>query len=401
MYIRMWKDLSSEKSMVFLSGPRQVGKTTLAKIIATSFANSLYFNWDLEQHRALLLNDPLFFEKVKRRDQSRPLIIFDEIHKHRGWKNFLKGAYDEFHDEYAFLVTGSGRLDLYQRGGDSLAGRYYLFHLWPFTVAELGDVNAAPEGFFDDPLAITMSRSAELRQIWARIGEMSGFPEPFLANRPRTYRMWSGTYSRQLIREDVRDLTEIRQVGDLENLYMLLPSKVGSPLSVPSLASDLKVSYNAVRNWLAVFERFFLIFTISPWTQNVAHAIQKERKAYLLDVPRIADPASRFENMVAIELLRGVTAWNEMGHGNFALHFVRNRFKQEVDFLIIRDDKPFLLVEAKLKDEAPLAALRAFQAQLGVPAVQLVSEGETFQLVRNNGNPLLVAPAYQWLAQLP
>jgi len=364
LYVNIWRDLAAEKSMVFLAGPRQSGKTTLAHIISESFTNTLYFNWDIAQHRTRLIENPNFFEAVERKDSSTPLIIFDEIHKYKEWKNYLKGVYDQFRDSYQFLVSGSGRLDIYQKGGDSLAGRYYLFHLWPFTVAELGRRNIPIEDWLREPLKVRMEETEKLTEIWSHLSTLSGFPEPYLSGRMATYRRWTNAYSQQLIREDVRDLTGIKSIGDTELLYLLLPSKVGSPISIPSLARDLRVSYNSVRSWLSVFERFFLIFSIGPWRPRIARAIQKERKIYLFDSPKIEEPAARFENMVALELWRAVTSWNDMGYGSFSLHFIKNKEQQEVDFLIAKERNPFLLVEAKLSE-------------------------------------MEVAPAYQWLSQLP
>ena len=162
LYTRIWKELSADKEMVFLSGPRQAGKTTLAKMIAADFRNSLYWNWDIAADRARLLENPVFFEELKRRDSSTPLVILDEIHKYRDWKNYLKGLYDGHHEGYRFLVTGSGRLDIYRKGGDSLAGRYLPFHLWPFTIAELAEASRPIEDFLRDPLDLTMERNSEL-----------------------------------------------------------------------------------------------------------------------------------------------------------------------------------------------------------------------------------------------
>jgi len=400
-YLKIWEELARDKSMVFLVGPRQVGKTTLAKDISRSFVNNLYFNWDIPADKARITENPAFFQGIKRRDPSTPLIIFDEIHKYKDWKNYLKGVYDEFHDDYRFLVSGSGRLDIYQKGGDSLAGRYLLFHLWPFTISELGKRNLPIDDFLENPIQISLEGSGRLRKEWSRLSTQSGFPEPFLANKTVTYRRWSNTYSSQLIREDIRDLTGIKSVSDMETLYSLLPSKVGAPLSVPSLASDLKVSYNSIRGWLSAFERFFLIFTISPWTESVARAIQKDRKIYLWDAPRIEEPAPRFENMVAIELWRAVTNWNDLGYGNFSLHFIRNKEHQEVDFLIANRRKPVALIEAKMSDTQPCSALKKFQNALRIPAVQLIDEDEGYQLFSNNDRSILVAPGYQWLSQLP
>ena len=401
LYVSIWRELAAEKSMVFLAGPRQSGKTTLAHIISRSFANTLYFNWDIAEHRTRLIGNPTFFEAVERKDASTPLIIFDEIHKYKEWKNYLKGVYDQFHEGYQFLVSGSGRLDIYQKGGDSLAGRYYLFHLWPFTVAELGRRNIPIGDWLKDPLKISLGEKEKLREIWSHLSNLSGFPEPYLSGRSTTYRRWTNSYSQQLIREDVRDLTGIKSIGDMELLYMLLPSKVGSPISVPSLAGDLRVSYNSVRSWLAIFERFFLIFSIGPWTHKIARAIQKERKIYLFDSPKIEEPSARFENIVALELWRAVTSWNDMGYGLFSLHFIKNKEQQEVDFLIAKERKPFLLVEAKLADTEASSAVKKFQRALNIPAVQLVEESNGYRFFSNEGQSILVVPAYQWISQLP
>src|SRR4030042_144359 len=312
-YLRIWQELASEKSMIFLVGPRQVGKTTLAQIISRSFTNSLYCNWDIPDQRRQLIENPTFFEAVGRKDSSTPLIVFDEIHKYRDWKNYLKGVYDRFDRKFKFLVSGSGRLDIYQKGGDSLAGRYYLFHLWPFTLTELAGSARDFDDFRRHLLDVQTEKEAERKKTWSNLEQFSGFPEPFLSGREASYRRWSNAYSQQLIREDIRDLTNIQAIGDLETLYRLLPSKVGSPISIPSLCSVLKLSYNTIRNWLSAFERFFLVFRLTPWTRKISRAIQKERKIYLWDIPRIKDSAASFENMVALELFRAVTLWNDMG----------------------------------------------------------------------------------------
>lgn len=401
LYINIWREISAHKPMIFLVGPRQAGKTTLAHLISKSFSNHLYFNWDIADQRAEFLQRPAFFTAMERRDPSTPLVVFDEIHKYKDWKNYLKGIYDQFHEEYRFLVSGSGRLDIYQKGGDSLAGRYFLFHLWPFTIAELAGRNREMNGFLRDPLRVDMADQNHLRGIWQGLSELSGFPEPYLAGRKTNYRRWATTYARQLIREDIRDLTDIKSIQDLESLYALLPSRVGSPLSIPSLAADLKVSYNSVQSWLSVFELFFLTFTIGPWTRKIARAIQKERKIYLWDAPRIKEPGARFENMVAIELHRAVTGWNDMGYGAFNLHFIKNKEQQEVDFLIANDGEPMILIEAKQKDKEPSKALRKFQDFLKIPAVWLVEDAAGYRLIPNGDQSILVAPAAQWLATLP
>jgi hypothetical protein len=401
LYLNTWTELSGEKSMVFMAGPRQAGKTTLCRQIMESFTNSLYFNWDIPQDRTRLLEDPAFFEHIERKDASVPLVVFDKIYKYRDWKNYLKGSYDRYQGMFQFLISGSGRLDIYQKGGDSLAGRNFLFHLWPFTMAELAGHNIAHDRFMEDPLRIEMEKSEETREIWSSLAELSGFPEPFLSGRKTTYRRWSSRYSQQLIREDIRDLTGIKAIGDLETLYHLIPTKVGSPLSVSSLSQDLKVSYNTVRSWLATLERFFMIFSISTWTRRVTRAIQKEHKVYLWDGPLVKAPAARFENRVACELFRAITLWNDMGHGRFSLHFIKNKEQEEVDFLIANENKPVVLVEAKFSEVQPTKAVLKFQNALKIPAVQLVEEAEGFRKLSNGDQKVLIAPACQWLAGLP
>ena len=276
-----------------------------------------------------------------------------------------------------------------------------MLFLLQITISELGKKNRKIGHFLNDPLQVEMKHAKELKEIWSGLSKLSGFPEPYLAGRKTTYRRWSNIYSQQLIREDIRDLTGVKSVVDMETLYLLLPSKVGSPVSIPSLARDLKVAYNSVRNWLSVFERFFLTFSISPWTRKIARAIQKERKVYLWDFPRIKEPAARFENMVAAELYRAVTAWNDIGHGTFSLHFIKNKEQQEVDFLIANEGEPLILIEAKLSDTAPSPALKKFQLVLNKPAIQLVEDSEGFRMIPNLNQNILVISAYQWLSGLP
>lgn len=400
-YINIWQELSLEKRMIFLSGPRQAGKTTLCHMISKSFSNHVYFNWDIDRDRSRLFENRIFFTQVIRKDSTLPLVVFDEIHKYRDWKNYLKGVYDQFHSQFQFLISGSGRLDVYQKGSDSLAGRYFLFHLWPFTISELGELNSNISSFLKNPLHIEMKNALRLKETWDKLSTLSGFPEPYLSDKKTTYRRWSNTYSRQLIREDIRDLTGVKFITEIETLYMLLPSKVGSTLSAPSLARDLKVSYNSIQSWLKIFETFFLTFSIMPWTKKISRAIQKERKIYLWDTPRIKDDAARFENMVALELYRAVSVWNDMGYGNFSLHFIKNKEQQEVDFLLANDNEPFLLIETKLSEKMPSKALCKFQNFLSVPAVQLHQEGDGFRIIPNGPNQILIAPAFQWLSMLP
>ena len=400
-FVRVWDELVREKSMVFMSGPRQCGKTTLAKMIAEGYENSTYLNWDVLTDKRRLIEDPYFFQDIERKDTSTPLVVLDEVHKYKGRRGYLKGAYDRFHEQYIFLVTGSGRLDLYRRGGESLAGRYRHFHLWPLTCAELHGRNRSLGQFRDDPLDVSEKNRKACQTTLECLLEFSGFPEPFLAARRTSYRRWSRSYHRQIVREDVRDLTDVKHIDDVEILFALLPSKVGAPLSVPNLATDLKVAYNTAKNWLSVLERFYLSFSITPWTARIARAIHKERKTYLFDYALVEDHGARFENLIALELFRAVNAWNDLGYGDFGLHYVRTKENREVDFLVSEGRKPMLLVEAKRSDSTPSPNLLHFQNALGVPAVQLLAAGSGFKRIQNDRETLLVVPAAWWLPNLP
>lgn len=400
MYHRMWVELSNDKSMVLLAGPRQVGKTTFAKSIAQSYRNSLYHNWDIFSDRKRLTEHPYFFKTMERVDASRPLVILDEIHKYRQWKNYLKGAYDAFQSEYQFLVLGSGRLNVFQKGGDSLAGRYSLFTLWPLTIAELSEKQKTFEDFLKNPLSLD-SFDPSAQKVWEQMAHLSGFPEPFFSGSRARYGRWAGTYRQQLIREDIRNLTQIRDIDAVELLFSLLRTKIGSPLSLNSLSRDLQVSPKSITHWLSVFERYYLCFRIAPWSRRVTRAILKEKKLYLYDYASIPSDAARFENMVALELMRATVQWTEYGWGEFSLRYLRTKEKEEVDFLIVKDNQPFLLIETKLSERTIAPSLRKFQTLLGIPAIQLVSTGNTFRRITQGSEDILVANASQWLSGLP
>ncbi len=401
LYRHIWRELTKEKRIVLMAGARRVGKTTLAEMIAEGYANQAYLNWEIPEDRARLIRNPGFFEEAERTDESAPLVVFDEINRHRGWRRYLKGAYDRIAGDYQFLVVGSSRMDQPQRRGDSLAGRYYLLHLWPFTQAELGGMSRRAEEFLGNPLQVSMERHAELAELWRTLSEQSGFPEPFLSGRKTSYRRWSSAYTGQLIREDIRDMTGIKAVAELETLYQLLPAQVGQLLAVPALAQGLQVAYNTIRSWLLALQRFFMVVSLAPWSRGIPRAIREGQKIYLWDAPRVTEPAARFENRVALELSRAVAGWNELGYGRFSLNFVRTKDQQEVDFIITDDGKPVLLVDARAQDPQPSAALIKFQNALRVPAVLLVQTAEGYRRLSNEDQVILVAPACQYLAGLP
>jgi len=404
IYKELWDELSADKSMIMLAGPRQSGKTTFAReIVAKDFSDYVYFNWDLAKDKQRLIADPAFFSKEPRSSvSSRPLVILDEIHKYRDWKNYLKGIYDQFAGEYQFLVTGSGRLEFSRKAGDSLAGRFLKFHIFPFTLAELSNRRKTLKDFMSNPLeGFDDAPAGETAQAFKSLWELSGFPEPFIKGKKSFWSTWSTAYGQQIVRDDLRTVADIRNLDTVETLFALLPSRVASPLSMNNLAGDLQVAFDTVKNWLLLFDYFYLTFRISPWTQKISRSILKEKKIYLFNFPVIDDEAARFENLVALEFLRAVEAWNDHGWGSFSLHYLRNKDKQEVDFLIAENNRPFLLVEAKLSDDTPAASLFAFQKLLNIPAVQLVKKAAVKKVYRNGKNSILVVTAHRWLSAVP
>jgi hypothetical protein len=399
-YERIWREFDSKKHLVLISGPRQSGKTTFAKSIARREPSSLYFNYDIIRDKRTLLENPAFFEKVDRKRGDIPLIILDEIHKYKDWKNYLKGVYDGYSDGYRFLVTGSGRLDLYQRRGDSLAGRYWQFRLFPFTMGELFSDRPDPAGPASRLFEIPDRSEAEVGDAWGSLSHCSGFPEPFLSGEARTYRRWAASYHRQVLREDIRDAFAVKDIDTMEAFYSLLPARVGSSFSASSCSGILKVSHTTVTAWLEVFRRFFLVFSIRPYHRKIVRSLVKEPKLYLFDFMPIDDPAARFENMVALELKRATDLWTDYGWGKFDLWYLRTKEKKEVDFLVTKDQAPFFMVEAKLSDTDVSPNLAHFQSQLGVPAIQLVNRPGIGRVIRNGAHRTLVVTASPWLANL-
>ncbi|MFH1037769.1 MAG: ATP-binding protein [PVC group bacterium] len=386
--------------MIFVSGPRQSGKTILAKMMMKKESAGRYWNFDIPGDRLLLSAKPAFFQEIDRPQGVKPLIVLDEIHKYPGWKNYLKGAFDAGRGEFHFLITGSGRLDLYQKGGDSLSGRYLYHHLFPLTIGELAGGKKSLKEFLDNPDELPEG-GRNLWGTWKDLERLSGFPEPFIKGEDTFYRRWSGPYLRQIVREDIRDLRHIHNIVQMEILSSLLPGKVGSLLSINSLREDIKVAHETLQNWIMIFANFYIVFIIRPWHKRIARAVQKETKLYFFDWAAVPDPAARFENMVGLHLLKAVTGWTEAGQGRFELRFIRDRQKNEVDFMISREGKPFLLIETKLGNTEPAPGLIKMKKTMGVPAVQLVNKPGVSRKAIVNEEKFLIVSADRWLSNLP
>jgi hypothetical protein len=352
--------------MVFLAGPRQVGKTTVA--LRLPGGRSGYLTWDAPEHR----------ERILRRElPPGRLWVFDEIHKYRRWRNYLKGLYDTRPPNQRILVTGSARLDFYRFGGDSLQGRYHLLRLHPFSAAELG-----------------LRRSEEL----AGLLTLGGFPEPYLGGSETEARRWSREYRSRLVREDVADLERIQDLGQLELLVLRLPELVGAPLSPNALREDLQVSHKTVSSWLDILERLYAIFRVTPFGPPRVRAVKKARKHYHLDWSLVPEPPARFENLVAAHLLKWVHHEQDARGRDLELHYFRDAEGREVDFVIAENRRPTMLVEAKWSDAPVDRGLRYLQSRYPEAAAWQVSATGTKDYQTPEG--IRVAPALRLLSEL-
>lgn len=391
----------NNRQMIFLSGPRQVGKTTVAGMLGGTFSTSQYFNWDNRGHRESILQGPDTIAEalgLNRLQPEAPLCAFDELHKYRDWRDFLKGFFDQYEKSAQVLVTGSASLETFKRGGDSLMGRYFPYTLHPVSVAECVGV---PGKTVEGELINRQPEPIEDNQ-WDALWKFGGFPEPFLKADQRFYNRWRKLRTEQLFREDLRDLTRIQELGQVEILAELLRQQVGQLTSYSYLAKTVRVSVDTIRRWIVTLESLYFCYTVKPWHNNIARALRKEPKYYLWDWSQIDDPGARAENMVASALLKAVHWWTETGEGNFGLHFIRDKQKREVDFLVTRDQQPWFLVEVKNKSTTGLSnSLRYFQQQTGAPHAFQVAMDDAF-VARDcfeHRDPIIV-PAKTFLSQL-
>jgi predicted AAA+ superfamily ATPase len=390
--------------MIFLTGPRQVGKTTFAQdwLSTTPYKNT-YFNWDDPAVRREYTRNPLFFTNVineQYQGEAVPL-VFDEIHKHKNWRNILKGLYDTLKDRMHLLVTGSARLGLYRKSGDSLVGRYFSYQMFPLGLPEaVGDFSqvladetslADGESLLRAAGKIPMEKAKEGLE---RLLAFGGFPEPFLRGSARFHRRWQQEYLTLLSREDLRDLSRIADIRGVEQLIAMLPARVGSPLSINSLREDIGCHHQTLIHWLEVLKELYLVFTLRPWHRNILRAIKKETKLYFLDWSIPPAPGFRFENLLAVSLVRMAARFTETGLGAFEVCYVRDKEKHEVDFLLIKDNRPLALFEAKESDAAISASGRYFSRKLGVPFYQIVVQSAKSEMFPGN---CFLLPAAQLL----
>lgn len=312
--------------MVFLTGPRQIGKTYLAKQILNDTPGSQYLNFDDAEDRSLILD--------RRWNDRADLLVFDEIHKHKTWKRFLKGTFDTRREDQQILVTGSARMDTFRQSGESLAGRYFHYHLNPLSVREL-DGLLAP---FD---------------AVEKLNRFGGFPEPLLADSDRERTRWENQYYMDIIREDILEFSRIHEIKTMRVLIELLRKRVGSPLSYRSLSQDLQIAPNTVRSYISILESLHIVFLIHPYHRNIARAILKAPKLYFYDTGYVqGDEGVKLENTVAVSLLKHIQFEQDYAGKRVSLAYARTKDSKEIDFVLTEDDQPECFIETKLSDTA-------------------------------------------------
>ncbi len=357
-------DLTAGK-MVFVGGPRQVGKTTMAKNIGkTDYHDFAYLNWDSREDRRNILAGSFPAESQ--------MIIFDELHKYRQWKNYLKGLYDKNDSAKQFLVTGSARLDLYRRGGDSLMGRYHYYRLHPFSLREMAGI--APEITIGQELGF-LKNQPELFIDKELLFKFGGFPEPLFAQDELVWRRFQNERTDRLIKEDIRELETLRDLSKLQIMADLFPDKVGSLLSLNSLREDLEITYKTISLWAQILENFYFHFRLYPYANNKIKSLRKQPKMYLWDWSQVSNDGARLENMVASHLLKFTHYLHDAQGWKAELFYWRDLDGREVDFVVSVDGELWMAVEVKSSDKEISQPLSYFKKKTGVKfAYQLVDE---------------------------
>jgi hypothetical protein len=353
LYNQVLQDL--KKKMVFITGPRQVGKTYLAKQIMENFTHPQYLNFDNVDDLRIIQNTSWAL--------NTDLIVFDEIHKMKNWKNYLKGVYDAKPSHQSILVTGSARLDTFRQTGDSLAGRYLHLRLNPLSVKEISKL---------------VPNSYETIEL---LNSFGGFPEPLLnavnlesEKAKIEAARWKNQYYTDLIREDILEFSRISEIKTMKTLLQLLKTKVGSPLSFASIANDLQTSPNTVKKYIQILESLFIIFLVPPYHKNIARSILKEPKVYFYDTSFIeGDEGIKLENTCAVSLLKHVQFLYDTRGERINLHYLRTKNNKEVDFAVARNGELSQIIEVKLSDIRLSSSLKYFADRFkSVEAIQIV-----------------------------
>ena len=371
IYESVLKDhFSMNRQMAFLCGPRQVGKTTAAR----KEVPVVYINWDDQTDRQIILKGPngvYHHYKLADFNKSNIQLVFDEIHKYPRWKQFLKGFFDKYQGDFKVLVTGSARLNVFKRGGDSLMGRYFLYRMHPLSVGEMVRTT-----FSQDEIQQPTKVEKDLIPQLLKFG---GFPEPFLKGDQRFYNRWKRMRTEQFFYEDVRDSTNINAIAQLEILSEILKERAGQLVNYSTLSNEIQVTVNTVKKWIDILESLYFCFRVRPWSNNIPKGLRKQPKIYLWDWSYISDQGARLENFIASHLLKAAHFWTDVGFGDYGVYFLRDKMKREVDFLMIRNHKPWFIVEVKSSANKRISpALEYFKNILGIDHAFQVDFGTDF-----------------------
>lgn len=344
LYKSVCKDI--EEKMVFIGGPRQVGKTTFAQGFLSHYhdGHPAYLNWDNAQDRRIIR------EATWPKNEKR--IVLDEIHKFARWRQLIKGHYDKLKNTHQFLVTGSARLDYYRKSGDSLLGRYYYYRLHPFSFPELGFQDF--DGLF----------------------KFGGFPEPYLRQNEGDLRRWHKLRTERIIYSDIRDLERINEISLLQLLAEALPERVGSPLSRKNLAQDLELDFKTIERWITILENVYYCFRVPPFGAPKIRAVKKEQKLYLWDWSEIENEGIRFENFVASHLLKYCHYLEDSEGRKMELRFLRDTDKREVNFVVLENKKPLFAVECKSGEKNVSPHLYYFKERTKIPKFYQIHRGK-------------------------
>lgn len=333
-----------KKKMVFISGPRQVGKTTFSKSMMAFYKHPYYLNYDALEDRSII--------DKKRWGSQIDLLILDEIHKKKGWKNYLKGIFDTKPESLHILVTGSARLETFRKGGDSLTGRYFAVRMMPFSLKELN----------------SDSHPCSMEELL----EKGGFPEPFFSDSAVNRDRWRNQYIDTIVRQEVLDFERVGELKSLQYLLELLTGRVGSPLSYRSLSEDLSISPNTVKRYVDILESLYIVFRITPYSKKIQRAIQREPKLYFFDWNLAEGEGARLENFAALHLYKHVLASNDFLGKRYELGYLRTKDGKEIDFCISEKDRLIEAYEIKTSETEAARNCTWFHSKYNFPITQWV-----------------------------